>query len=252
MPNTKVKSESVSTKTRPRSMAARMFPAAPGLRAMPSQAAEAIRPWPSAPPNAAMARPKPTARASVVVLTGAFSAAPPCANADGAMARMAMRATTSSAVFFITSSLSSQGLQVQTLKPDEIAARRWFPDTVQPGSHWTATKNFPAALVLFRRGHTDIYRRENGEDIRLNDRNKDVQADESQRQDGGKHAQDDAQHRSLGPTPEGRSGKQAEKDAVNHVTAEKDCPNTGGKKDPATRGASDFHAKNQQSQPPHQ
>src|SRR5260221_14258151 len=105
---------------------------------------------------------------------GPCPAVPPWANADGAMARMAMRAIQSTAVFFITSSLSSQGLQVQTLKPDEIAARRWFPDTVQPGSHWSATKNFPAALVLFRRGHTDIDRRQNGEDIRLNNRNKDV------------------------------------------------------------------------------
>src|SRR5260370_25998442 len=109
-----------------------------------------------------------------------------------------------------------------------MAARRWFRDTVQPGSHWTAKKNFPAALVLFRRGHTDIYRRENGEDIRLNDRNKDVQADESQRQDGGKHAQADAQHRSLGPTPEGRSGKQAEKDAVTHVAGENVAPKQEG------------------------
>src|SRR5713101_3496407 len=250
MPKTKVKSESVSTKTRPRSMAARMFPAAPGLRAMPSHAAEAIRPWPSAPPNAAMARPKPTAKASVVVFTGAFSAAPPWANADGAIARMAIRATTSTAVFFITSSLSSQGLQVQILKPDEIAARRWFPDTVQPGSHWTATKNFPATLVLFRRGHTDIDRRQNGEDIRLNNGNKDVQADESQRQDGGKHAQDDSQHGSLGPTPKGRSGEQAEKDAVNHIAGENVGPKTNGEREQSRRGADDFHGENQRREPP--
>src|SRR5712692_4354078 len=230
MPNTKVKSERVSTNTRPKSIAARMFPAAPGLRAIPSQAAEAMRPWPSAPPNAAMARPKPTAKASVVVFTGAFSAAPPWANADGAITRMAMRAQ-STAVFFITSSLSSQGLQVQTLKLDEIAARRWFPDTVQPGSHWSATKTFLTASVLFRRGHTDIDRRQNGEDIRLNDRNKDVQADESERQDGGKHAQDDSQHGSLRPTPKGRSGEQAEKNAVNHIAGENVGPETDGERE---------------------
>src|SRR5260370_39330424 len=109
---------------------------------------------------------------------------------------------------------------------------------------WTAKKTFLEALVLFRRGHSDIDRRKKGEDTRLNDQNKDVQADESQRQDGGKHAQDDAQHRSLGPTPEGRSGKQAEKDAVNHVAGENVGPKTDGKREQSRRGADDFHGEN--------
>src|SRR5260221_4076985 len=39
-----VNSTSVSTNTRPRIIAARIGPAAPGLRAMPSQAADAMRP----------------------------------------------------------------------------------------------------------------------------------------------------------------------------------------------------------------
>jgi len=111
-------------------------------------------------------------------------------------------------------------------------------------------KNFPAALVLFRRGHTDIDRRQNGEDIRLNDRNKDVQADESQRQDSGKHAQDDAQHGSLGPTPEGRSGEQAEKDAVNHIASENVGPKTDGEREQSRRGADNFHGENQRRKPP--
>src|SRR5260370_24208249 len=109
-----------------------------------------------------------------------------------------------------------------------MAVRRWFPDTVQPGSHWTATTSSFTALVLFRRGHADIHRRQNREDIRLNNRNKDVQPNERQGQYGGKKSQDDAQRRRLGPTPEGRARKQAEKKNVKQVTGADNCPKSSG------------------------
>src|SRR5438270_286140 len=48
---------------RPRIIGVNSLPAAPGLRAMPSSAVEAVRPWPSAPPNAASAMPRPAAMA---------------------------------------------------------------------------------------------------------------------------------------------------------------------------------------------
>jgi len=65
---------SVSTNTSPRIMAARTPPAAPGFRAMPSQAAAAIRPCPKPPPNAATATPNPIAITIVVVLMAGLAA----------------------------------------------------------------------------------------------------------------------------------------------------------------------------------
>src|SRR6266699_2566156 len=131
-----------------------------------------------------------------------------------------------------------------------MAVRRWFPDTVQPGSHWTATTSSFTASVLFRRGHADIHRRQNREDIRLNNRNKDVQPNERQGQYGGKNSQDDAQRRSLGPTPEGRSGKQAEENAVNHVAGEDIGPKADGEGEKTSRGADNFNREKQQGKRP--
>src|SRR5712692_5945979 len=101
-PTTNVNSVSVSTNTRPRIIAARTPPAAPGLRAMPSHAAAAMRPCPSPPPTAARATPKPTANTSVVGLTGGLAcSATPCANAVGAVIITAASASTTIAAFFI-------------------------------------------------------------------------------------------------------------------------------------------------------
>src|SRR5260370_37276103 len=102
-----------------------------------------------------------------------------------------------------------------------MAVRRWFPDTVQPGSHWTATTSSFTALVLFRRGHADIHRRQNREDIRLNNRNKDVQPNERQGQYGGKKSPEGVQRWRHVPTPQGRAGQQAQdKDVKQYHRAE--------------------------------
>lgn len=121
-----VNNTSVSTNTRPRIMAARIGPEAPGLRAMPSQAADAMRPWPSPQPNAAIPMPKATAIAASP-LPPAAACSVPCPNAAGATSSTATTAVITNMAFFITASF-------------EIAARRWFPDTVQPGSRWSGSK----------------------------------------------------------------------------------------------------------------
>src|SRR5271165_6805360 len=95
-----VKSTSVSTNTRPRIMAARIGPAAPGFRAMPSQAAEAIRPCPRPQPNAATPMPIATANAVRALLLPA-AASVPCANAPGATNKTPASAVTTYITFFM-------------------------------------------------------------------------------------------------------------------------------------------------------
>src|ERR1700687_3946912 len=176
---TSVKSASVSTNTRPRIIAARIAAAAPGFRAMPSQAADAIRPCPSAAPNAASAMPKPAAMA-ISPLPPAAAPAESCANADGATSITATSATNTIVHFFITSSLSSQGLQVQTLKPDESppgGGSRTPCSRAHTGAA-LCRQNSPAKtqLVLVRHCHAQIDGRQNRENVCLDDRNENVQS----------------------------------------------------------------------------
>ncbi len=104
----------------PNNMAARMLSAAPGLRAMPSHADETMRPCPKAPPNAAMATPKPAAIISAVGLMGGFSAAPPaCANDAGTTIKKARSTIRTTAVFFI---ISSSWINRQEVVPGHRAA----------------------------------------------------------------------------------------------------------------------------------
>src|SRR6267143_2117334 len=179
---TKVKSASVSTNTKPRIIAARIAAAAPGLRAMPSQAAEAMRPCPSAPPKAASAMPKPAAMANRP-LPPAAAAPVSCANADGAINITAANATNTIIHFFITSSLSSQGLQVQTLKPDELppggGSRTPCSRAHTEAANCRHKFTGKARLVLVGRSHAQINRGQHRKDIGLNDGHKDMQADKA-------------------------------------------------------------------------
>src|SRR5215472_17680168 len=66
-----------------------------------------------------------------------------------------------------------------------IAARRWLPDTEQPGSHWSGTlpATSPAniGLMLLGRGHPQIGGRQNREQNGLHEGNKNVQSNEKER-----------------------------------------------------------------------
>src|SRR6266404_5255335 len=158
IPTTNVNSVSVSTNTRPSSMAARTPPAAPGLRAMPSHAAAAMRPCPSPPPTAAMATPKPAANASVLGLRGAFSpAAPPCANAAGAIIITATSISKTTAAFFIDFLLVNCR---QEVVPGHRAAGLTLKRLLQ------------AQLVFVRGRNSDISGGQDREHIGLNHGNK--------------------------------------------------------------------------------
>src|ERR1700742_3308020 len=144
-------------------MAPRTPPAAPGLRAMPSQAAAAILPWPSPPPNAATATPKPTARTSVVVLTAPFSAgALPCANAAGAINIIASSTMHTTAAFFIctASFLNCR----QEVVPGHRAA----------GLTLERLLLLQNRLVLFGCRQSDVNRRQNRKHVGLHHRHENV------------------------------------------------------------------------------
>src|SRR6202051_4301475 len=111
----RVKSARVSMKTRPRIIEARMAPAAPGLRAMPSQAEDATLPCPNAAPNAAMAIPKPAAIAMAPLPPAA--APPSWANAAGAISDTRVRTVNKRTAFFITASLECRQWVVPGFAP---------------------------------------------------------------------------------------------------------------------------------------
>src|SRR3984885_10653361 len=89
--------------TRPRIIAARIAPDAPGLRAMPSHAEDATRDCASAPPNAASAIPNAAEMATQFVPPAGIAAV--CANAAGLNSNAPASAPTVYITFLIASSL---------------------------------------------------------------------------------------------------------------------------------------------------
>ncbi len=153
-------------------MAPRTPPAAPGFRAMPSQAAAAILPWPSPPPNAATATPKPTARTSVVVLIGALIR-------GGRALRERCRCDQHDHhqqhaycccflhFYCLLRELPPGG---GSRTPCSRAHTDGYKLELQT-----------RRLVLVGSGQPDVHGRQNREDVRLNDRNENVQPDEQDR-----------------------------------------------------------------------
>src|SRR6266851_1045310 len=249
---TRVKSARVSTNTRPRIIAARIAAAAPGLRAMPSQAAEAIRPCPSAPPKAARAMPKPAAMAKRPLPP----AAPPdsCANADGAINITAASAANTIVHFFITSSLSSQGLQVQTLKPDESppggGSRTPCSRAHTEAANCRKRCTGKARLMLVGRSHAQVNRGQNRKDVRLNDGHEDMQADKGDGNRGREHGDDNAEDWGLRPGRDSCHGKEAQENCVQEVAGHDVGPETDGEGENTGRGADDFNGEKQDGQQP--
>src|SRR5713226_4769057 len=250
---TRVKSARVSTNTRPRIIAARIAAAAPGLRAMPSQAAEAMRPCPSAPPKAARAMPKPAAIARRP-LPPAAAAPVSCANADGAINITAANATNTTIHFFITSSLSSQGLQVQTLKPDESppggGSRPPCSRAHTEAAKCRKRRTGKARLMLVGRSHAQVNRGQHREDVRLNDGHEDMQADKGDGNSRRKYGDNDAEDWGLRPGRNSGHGKEAEENRVQQVAGDNVGPETDGEGENTGRGADNFNREKQDGQQP--
>src|ERR1700730_8352927 len=173
-------------------MAARTPPAGAGLRAMPSQAAAAMRPCPNPPPNAAMATPKPAASASVVGLRGAFcSGAPLCANAAGTTSNTTTRATKTTAAFFIYCLLMNCR---QEVVPGHRAAG-------------LTLERLTKSLMLVCRGHADVNGRQNRKHVGLHNGNEHVQKYECDGNQGWQHPNDYAKNWRSAPTAGERAGE---------------------------------------------
>src|SRR5467141_3744445 len=250
---TRVKSARVSTNTKPRIIAARIAAAAPGLRAMPSQAAEAMRPCPSAPPKAASAMPKPAAMA-MRPLPPAAAAPVSCANADGAINITAASATNTIVHFFITASLSSQGLQVQTLKPDELppggGSRTPCSRAHTEAADCRQKVTGKGRLVLVGRGHAQINRGQHCKNIGLNDGHKNMQPDKGDGNRGREHGDDNAEDGGLRPGRHSGHGKEAKENRVEKVAGHNIGPEADRQGENACRSADDFDRKKQKSQRP--
>src|SRR5258707_2668514 len=245
---TRVKRASVSTNTRPRIIAARIAPAAPGLRAMPSHAAEAIRPWPSAPPKAANAMPKPAAMA-MRPLPPAAAAPVSCANADGAINITAASATNTIVHFFITASLSSQGLQVQTLKPDELppggGSRTPCSRAHTEAADCRQKVTGKGRLVLVGRSHAQVNRGQHRENVGLNDGNQKMQSDERNRNRHGKNCHKYCPKRCFGPDRQRGRSEQPHENTVKEVAGKNVGPETNRERHDTGRGADNFHREDQ-------
>src|SRR6266481_2181248 len=250
---TRVKSARVSTNTRPRIIAARIAAAAPGLRAMPSQAAEAMRPCPSAPPKAARAMPKPAAIAKRP-LPPAAAAPVSCANADGTINITAANATNTTIHFFITSSLSSQGLQVQTLKPDELppggGSRTPCSRAHTEAANCRKRCTGKARLMLVGRSHAQVNRGQHSKDVGLNDGHKHMEADESDGNRGRQQADDNAEDRGLRPSRDSSHGKEAQENRVQKIAGDNVGPETNGERKNAGRRADDLNGEKEDGQQP--
>src|ERR1700733_7025202 len=220
-------------------MAARTPPVAPGLRAMPSQAAAAILPWPSPPPNAATATPKPTARTSVVVFIGALSAgAVPCANAAGATNITTNSNMHTAATFFI--STASFVNCRQEVVPGHRAA----------GLTLTATNSKTLRLVLVGGGQANVNGRQNREDVRLHDRHENVQQNKRDRHKCRQDSQCDSECWVLSRYRERGCDEEADEQAINQIAGKNVGPQTGRQRKQTRASAENLDRENQWHQPP--
>src|SRR5579862_9617324 len=158
---TSVSSARVSINTRPRIIAARIAPAAPGLRAMPSHADDATRDWPNAPPKAASAMPNAAEIATQFVPA---ATAPPCANATGLTSITAPKTTNRYKSFLI-------------VPPMNLPPGGGFRHPQAAGLTLQRRTNKKTRLVLLRCRESDVDRRQQGKYVSLDDGYKDVQAD---------------------------------------------------------------------------
>src|SRR5258706_10594281 len=138
-----------------------------------------------------------------------------------------------------------------SFSPYEVAASWWFPDPRHTsGLTLKRLCKQEAGLVFVRRRNSDINRRQKRENIRLNNRNKNMKPDKSDWNDRRKYSQDDTQRRRLMPSPHGRLHQQSKKDYIEQVAGKNVRPETNRQGKNARRGADEFDGKKQNAQQP--
>src|ERR1700730_6352626 len=138
-----------------------------------------------------------------------------------------------------------------SFSPYEIAASWWFPDPrVTSGLTLKRLCKQEAGLMFVRRRNSNINRRQKRENVRLNDRHKNMKPNEGQRNNCRKYSQSDPQGWRLVPSPNGRLYQQPEKDYIEQVAGKNVRPKTHGQRKNARRGTDEFDRKKQNAQQP--
>src|SRR5229473_672717 len=104
-------------------------------------------------------------------------------------------------------------------------------------------------LMLVGRGHAQVDRGQNREDVGLNDRNQKMQSDERNGNRHRKYRHDDAKDRGLGPSRERCRGEESHEYTVEKVARENVGPETNRERNNAGRGADNFNRKDQRGKP---
>ena len=111
-------------------------------------------------------------------------------------------------------------------------------------------KTRPEKLVLLGDSESEVNRREHGENVRLNDRDKDMQRNECNRYQHRKNAQDNAENGALGPSPFERTDQQAEKEDVDEVAGKDIGPEADREREKTGQGGNNLDGKKEKSEPP--
>src|SRR5712664_3731178 len=104
-------------------------------------------------------------------------------------------------------------------------------------------------LMLVGRSHTQVDRRQNREDVGLNDRNQKMQSDERNGNRHRKYRHDDAKDRGFGPCRERCRGEESHENTVEQVARENVGPETNRERNNAGRRADNFNRKDQWREP---
>src|SRR5512139_1763692 len=172
-----------SISARPTIIGMKILFCAEGLRAIPSRPAAMARPCPIAPPNAAIAMPKPAARA----MTAFTFESPPAAGAPSAAIATDATATKSRATRKEKMTLWNIGFP-----PFGLLSRRPVPPVRRRCCRAGAE---PLVLLPVRHGARDVDHGEDGEHERLHERDEEPQAHEDRRHDDRDQRHETRHHR---------------------------------------------------------
>src|ERR1700730_3168628 len=117
-----------------------------------------------------------------------------------------------------------------SVSPYEIAGSWCFPFPRFPsGLTLKRLCKQEAGLIFVRRRNSNINRRQKRENVRLNDRDKNMKSDEGEWNDRRKYSECDTQRRRLVPSPQGWLNQQSKEDPIEQVAGKNVRPETNGK-----------------------
>src|ERR1700682_694500 len=117
-----------------------------------------------------------------------------------------------------------------SVSPYESAASWWFPDPRRTtGLTLKRLCKHEAGLVFICGRNSNINRRQKRENVRLNDRDKNMKSDEGKWNDRRKYSKGDTQCRRLIPSPQGRLYQQSKEEPIEQIAGKNVRPETNRK-----------------------